>query len=156
MDKPHIEKAIKEALDRLLTADFDLLKYDANERSISHRLAVYLEPLFPGWNVDCEYNRDLDDIKRLELPIKKVRTDDLSAKTVYPDIIIHKRGSDNNLLVIEMKKSSNPDKGDSDRTKLQAFKSQLGYTFAVFVCVTVGETPSYAYEFISSNPATPS
>ena len=56
-----VKKALKEALDQLLRADAELLNNDVNERSISHRLACYLEPLFPGWNVDCEYNRKHDD-----------------------------------------------------------------------------------------------
>jgi hypothetical protein len=34
--------------------DFDLV----HERSTAHRLAVHLDHQFPGWNVDCEYDRD--------------------------------------------------------------------------------------------------
>jgi len=142
MNQNDIESKIKSALTSLIECDGYLLKQDANERSISHRLAVYLEPLFFDWNVDCEYNRNLDDIKKLNLPIKEVSTADLDAKTVYPDIIVHKRGSENNLLVIEIKKSSNKDnQGIFDRKKLEAFRSQLGYKFAVFICMNVESNP---------------
>ncbi|MCL4678252.1 MAG: hypothetical protein KJ017_06625 [Alphaproteobacteria bacterium] len=134
-----------EALEKLLVADFDLLEHDANERSISHRLAVYLESYFPGWNVDCEYNRDGHEPKRLSLQVDaSVNLDDSHAKTVYPDIIVHKRGTDQNLLVIEIKKSSNPESdGKKDKEKLKAYKSELGYKHAVFILINVGGDPHY-------------
>jgi hypothetical protein len=52
--KEKIEHALNEALDTLLKRDAHILKADANERTISHRLAGYLEPYFDGWNVDCD------------------------------------------------------------------------------------------------------
>ena len=36
-----------------------------HERSTAHRLAVHLEPLFPNWNIDCEYDRDGQKLKLL-------------------------------------------------------------------------------------------
>lgn len=138
--KEIIESALEESLDQLLRADFELLQVDANERSISHRLAVYLEEYFPGWNVDCEYNRDHDDPKRLNIISRDIQSDDTQATTVYPDIIIHKRGTDENLVVIEMKKTSSKEDDDYDLGKLHAFKGQLGYQFAIFIKVqTIGE-----------------
>lgn len=49
-----------------------LLDFAANERSISHRLAMHLQKVTREWTVDCEYNRvgNSDDTKhqpRLEL-----------------------------------------------------------------------------------------
>ena len=35
---------------------FRTLNNDASERSIVHRLAMYLQKLFPDYHVDCEYN----------------------------------------------------------------------------------------------------
>jgi len=83
-----------------------ILDKDVNERSISHRLANYIEPHFPGWNVECEYNLNHDDSKRLDIYPRNVQSDNTQATTVYPGIIIHRRGTDENLVVIEMKKTT--------------------------------------------------
>ena len=34
-----------------------LLEKDLGERTLTHRLAVHLERHFPGWEVDCDYDR---------------------------------------------------------------------------------------------------
>ena len=51
-------------LDRLVTAlqefyarETFLLERDLGERTLTHRLAVCLERQYPGWEVDCDYNR---------------------------------------------------------------------------------------------------
>ena len=120
------------ALARLLRDDVYLLEVDANERSISHRLALYLEEEFPGRDVDCEYNRDRHEPKRLQLEPENVRSDDEQGKTVYPDIIVHKRGEPRNLLAIEIKKDTG-ENGDKDLQKLRALRHQLGYSYALFI-----------------------
>lgn len=89
--------------------------------------------------MDCEYNRDRHDPKRLDLPPRHdISSDDLHAKTVFPDIIIHHRGTDENFVVIEVKKSSNPEGDEWDLRKLKAFKEQLGYQMAIFVYFRTG------------------
>ena len=156
-----IERALTESLDTLLARDDHLLGVDANERSLTHRLAVYLEHAVNAWqedwNVDCEYNRDVMSeheryIKQLdlhEMDLIPVQIDDEHARTVYPDIIVHNRGTDQNLLVIETKKNSSDDDGSHDRKrKLPAYKIQLGYQYAVFVLLAVGENIGYDYEWI--------
>lgn len=139
--KEKIERSLNEALDDLLEKDAYILRVDANERTISHRLAGYLEPHFDGWNVDCEYNRNHDDPKRLEIPRRKVLNEDTHARTVFPDIIVHKRNTNENLLVIEIKKTTSQESDDFDLHKLDAFKKQLGYKFAVFVKVRTNAVP---------------
>jgi len=63
--------------------------------------------------------------------------DDLDAKTVYPDVIVHNRGEHyENLLVIEAKKSGGS--GEYDREKLTAYRDELKYDFGVFVTFSVG------------------
>lgn len=136
INKNEIESLVKKAIDRLLNDDGDLLRYDVNERSITHRLACYLQELFSEWNVDCEYNRDHDKPKKLlTYKGKKVEIDDTKGTTVFPDIIVHKRGSGKNLLVIEVKKTTNTDPNDCDIDKLTAFKEeqQLQYKHALFL-----------------------
>jgi hypothetical protein len=136
--KALIERALYASLDQLIRSDSEILINDLNERSITHRLANYLEPHFPGWNVDCEYNRNHDDPKRLEIKRRNIKSDDTHATTVFPDIIIHRRGTDNNLLVIEMKKTTSQEGDAYDMGKLNAFKKQLNYQFAIFIKLQTG------------------
>lgn len=141
MEQADLDQRLIRAVESLLRGDGYLLEHDANERSITHRLAMHLVPEFDGWNVDCEYNRDGHEPKRLNLPRRHaVADDDEHATTVFPDIIVHRRGTQQNLLVIEAKKSTNPDDGAFDRRKLRAFAdpAQLGYQFAVFVLLYSG------------------
>ena len=128
-----IQLKVKNSLDILIRNDFFLLISDVNERSISHRLAVYLEHQFKDWDVDCEYNRDHKKIKRLKLKPKELKSDDTEATTVYPDIIIHKRDKEDNLLVIEIKKSTNHQSEDFDLEKLRAYREELEYRHTLFL-----------------------
>jgi hypothetical protein len=127
----HVAAAVTRLL-RSGDGDRYLLEVDANERSISHRLALYLEDEFPGWHVDCEYNRDGHDPKRLQLEPDTVLSDDDQGKTVFPDIIVHKRGQVQNLLAIEIKKDSG-ESSKHDLEKLAGLRKQLGYTHALSI-----------------------
>jgi hypothetical protein len=107
------------ALQRLSDRDFHLLSADVNERSITHKLAEYLQAELPDWHVDCEYNRDRHDSKLLELPHRSnVSSEDVHARTVFPDIIVHHRNTQENLLVIEVKKSSSTEDESWDWKKI--------------------------------------
>jgi len=132
-----VRKRIERAYKMLIGKDVYLLKVGANERSITHRLAIHLESVFPGYDVDCEYNRDGVDPKILNGFKKNINSDDTSGTTVYPDIIIHYRGEKCNFIVIEAKKNSNRD--DSDKEKLSIYKKELSYKYAYFVRFPIGE-----------------
>jgi hypothetical protein len=132
-----ILKSIESAYKKLIKEDGYLLEVDANERSITHRLAIHLESFFPGYDVDCEYNRDGIVPKRLPGFKEKVDTDDTNAVTVFPDIIIHRRGKRENIVVIEAKKLSNRD--ESDEEKLRLYKKVYLYEHAYFVKFPVSE-----------------
>lgn len=158
---------IKIGLQTLLDRDRYMLENNVGERSITHRLGMYYQSLFPLWDVDCEFNRNLDKPKEITvnpqellrrmanvlqekseykhnvstaeevdqntirvlreqlLDESRLRYDeelDLFyflltlengqevVKNIAPDIIVHKRGSQDNLVVIEAKKSSNGDR----------------------------------------------
>ena len=62
---------------------------------------------------------------------------DRQVRYVLADIIIHKRGSGNNILVIEMKKRGSP--CDFDLKKLRFYKKQIGYKFACFIWINTKE-----------------
>jgi|WetSurSiteA1Bulk_404760.scaffolds.fasta_scaffold45999_2 hypothetical protein len=113
---------VRAALKSFFAEDYQLLHVDASERSISHKLAEHLQGQFFDYHVDCEYNRHRDDVKRLNFyDGEKAYPNDTEAKTVFPDIIIHEREHDErNLLVIEIKKSTNRD-NERDLLKLKAF-----------------------------------
>lgn len=126
---------IKSAYEKLFTYDRDLLLVDANERSITHRLAVYLEQMFPGWDVDCEYNRNGQLPKKLYDMVEDIKSDNTEGATVYPDIIIHKRTTGSNYIVIEVKKINSS--VGRDREKLIAYKKELNYQHAFFIQIPV-------------------
>ena len=52
-----VKRRVIAAICALYRHDRELLDVDANERSITHKLAEHLQRKFPGWHVDCEYNR---------------------------------------------------------------------------------------------------
>ncbi|MGH7552482.1 MAG: hypothetical protein ACREMQ_05590 [Longimicrobiales bacterium] len=127
-----IAEQVRRALERLFLKDADLFEFDVNERSITHRLAIYLDEEFRDWNVDCEYNRNGHEPKTLQLNPETIESDDEKGTTVYPDIIVHKRGKPRNHLAIEIKKH-NGGSGDKDLKKLRALRNELGYSFALFL-----------------------
>lgn len=125
--------AVAEALRTLLLRDAFLLEVDANERSIAYRLAMYLQMGLPDLHIDCEYNRDGVDPKKIQhLGLYPV-DDDTEARTVFPDIIAHKRGTNENYLVIELKKSTNSANRAIDYAKLRGYKKTLEFQFALFI-----------------------
>ena len=80
---------------------------------------MHLEKQFPGWEVDCDYDR-LGE-RTLRLPHGTiVSTDDQLGKSVYPDIVVHQREIPNNLLAIEVRKACNHQPPEHDRHKLRA------------------------------------
>jgi hypothetical protein len=138
-----VDKKVLTTINLLFSRDIYLLKKNSSERSLSHRLAVYLEEQFHEWCVDCEYNRNLADKKILyDLKTHSGR----QGRSVYPDIIVHHRGTNNNLLIIEIKKGLSTD--DFDLKKLQFYKSQhdLHYKYALFLGIGTGETSGQFYK----------
>ena len=124
----NIERRLRKCLEELVKTDRELLDNDVNERSITHKLAEHIQREFKGWHVDCEYNRKGQMPKTLQAKyFAGVCADDVHARTVYPDIIIHHRGVPDNLVAIEVKKRSNPDGLEMDRAKLAGFREEYGY-----------------------------
>lgn len=68
---------------------------------------------------------------------KKIDSDDTDGVTVYPDIIVHHRGTMENFIVIEAKKTSSGNRDDIE--KLRAYKTDLGYHLAYFIMFPVAE-----------------
>ena len=126
-----LQEKIGKAIAMLYEMDYFLIDNDISEWSIAHRLAVYIEQLFPGWDVDCEYNRQENE------PVIKKRA---TGKNVRPDIIIHHRGEidpEHNLLVIELKKEDTDEdflkvcEYTSDPAGDRSFKYQYGLILSI-------------------------
>lgn len=156
MNDSQIDQLVRQALDTFLkSSDAWLLKNDLSEQSISHRIAVHLDPLFEDYNVDCEYNGDIDrqnnkkaiSILKAELQnfglLRDKEASDLEKeftnRAVFPDIIIHKRGTNkHNLCILELKKSTSVVDYNYDFIKLRSYTSNhydnnLVYQLGVFV-----------------------
>lgn len=117
---------IREALKLFIAKDKQgLLHVDIYEPTISHRIAVYLEDLFPGFDIDCEYNKTLLGKKK-----------DMNGKKIRPDIIIHKRMTNEaNNVILEIKKNGKNSKlAKADILKIKkCMKGTLNYDLGVFI-----------------------
>ncbi|MFZ2969717.1 MAG: hypothetical protein WA063_01065 [Minisyncoccia bacterium] len=119
------------ALDQLFRNDEFLLENEVHERSVAHKLAEYLQLSFPGYHVDCEYNRHGISTKKLPRECNGE-----NKENVFPDIIIHHRGYDNNLFVIEIKPNKSPTVDECDKAKLIEFTKLEGeykYQLGLFI-----------------------
>ena len=124
--------AVLNSLIQLFERDAQLLNINASEWAIAAKLAQYiqLQSHFQAYHVDVEYNR------MGEAP-KKVAWSERSEE-VYPDIIVHLRMTESNVLAIELKKNSNPEKKTKDILKLRAYRRELGYHHALFIRLGIG------------------
>lgn len=189
-------KKIECGIDLLISADSYLLEKDISERAITHKLAEHLQKLYPNWHVDCEFNKNLDDIKIISIDhhelllqmakylekklndkefigedipqrLKESLTQQLyNPKTeyiseldlwlflweqdgkitkhhIYPDIIVHHRGTRKNHIVFEAKKTKNRNLRDRlyDLTKLGTLVSAPEYKYkkGIFIDLPVAE-----------------
>ena len=122
MNSKEIFQRFQDSLTEFLETDKVLLEIDSNERSISHKLAEHMQSKFTGWNVDCEYNRVIYKLKKV------------NGKLVNPDIIVHHRNTLENLLVVEVKKSRNKKGIQKDRKRLENFlKAPLIYKAGILI-----------------------
>ncbi len=129
-----VKRKIIAAICMLYQHDSELLDVNESERSITHKLAEHLSGEFSSWHVDCEYNRRGSDVKRLSFDFGKLEPCDLEAKTVFPDIIVHRRRTDQNLIVMEVKKATGSE-ATKDIEKLKAFTGnpEYGYKHGMFL-----------------------
>jgi len=130
-EDPAVGEAVLRSLAELFMRDAHLLTVNASEQAIAAKIAQYLQPKFEGCHVDVEYNRNGDASKKVAW---RENLDD-----VYPDIIVHQRMTDRNVLAIELKKTTNPEKKIKDIQKLRAYRRELGYNHALFLRLGVGK-----------------
>lgn len=118
----------------VLDLERNLLFLNVHERSLTHQLAKYFELFFKGWDVDCEYNRDLREPKRIDALNPRLSDDPTDSVTIFPDIVIHHRNTAENYVAIEVKKATNRDR-DLDQHKLRELTSddQFHYRMGLFL-----------------------
>ncbi|MGJ1227112.1 hypothetical protein [Sphingobacterium siyangense] len=166
MNDDQIKEILLASLSNLQNNDSWLLTKNLSEQSVSHKLAEYLQRYLNDYNVDCEYNGDIDDPNsrkhiailrnQLELngllSIRETRLErEIIERAVFPDIIVHKRGNNkNNLLIIEVKKASSNVPFDYDRLKLIAYTTSeqgnhLKYQLGAFI--VINESGNYIIEY---------
>lgn len=155
MEREEIRRRFDIALKNFLESDNYLLNSNISERAIAHKLAEKLQIQFTEYHVDCEYNGDVDnhdnkkhihilrdrivEIKGLKEWERDLNDIEVLSRSVYPDIIVHKRGSnDYNILIIEIKKSNSYISKSYDDLKLRSYTSEehgntLKYSLGIFI-----------------------
>jgi hypothetical protein len=116
------EDVFREALDQFLAREFALVRKNAHEQALCHRLAMYVEHSanersLDGYWVDTEYNRHGDNVKRIR---HAVTGDPIP---IVCDLLLHSRGElpRDNLIAVEMKKADGDhDDKRRDRERLQS------------------------------------
>ena len=110
-----MRKVVAGALSDFAKHDMELLHVGVQEETLSHRLAIYIEQRLTGWQVDCEYNRNLR--------VPKMNPE--GSGRIRPDIVAHIRNSPRNLLVVEVKKTSHTkQKIGAARSRIREFTGQ--------------------------------
>jgi len=129
MDIKNIIENINISILKVIENDISILQRGLNEEIISNALTHYLKPLFPGYDVNAEYNGDIQNEgdrkkiivdRRRILEIKK-KSNKNNIYKVRPDIIIHKpETNDDNLVIFEVKKDNHEPIGkEYDLIKLE-------------------------------------
>ena len=142
----------EKAKNSFLEKEKTTIKNDTNERTLSARLMFHLQTLllseiyqesYKEYSVDCEYNRRKESAKMISKEYRKFEKED---KQIYPDIILHKRNSEKNLMIIEMKKTYSSDEGgkneNRDRLKfLTSLRKENKYKYLLGVYFEVNKFP---------------
>lgn len=142
-----VKMLIHNALSCFYSNDRELFEYRTEDGAVAERCMVfhigwyilnYIAALdkFKWANVDCEYNRNFEHPKSMyKETLKGIRT---KIKDTVPDLLIHKRKSnDQNLLVIEFKKGD-PKRQDvlNDEEKLMYFtdlSNEYKYPYGLYI-----------------------
>jgi hypothetical protein len=122
-----IKRRIKHCIEKIYENDSDLFDRNNYEVTISSKLAQYLFIEFKKYDVDCEYNKHINQEKRVKELNHNIR----------PDIIIHRRGTDeDNLVYIEIKTDHNRESRTYDYDKVKVMTKQEGkyrYNLGLFI-----------------------
>ena len=135
--RAELEKVVQ-AVEAFYARERFLFDRDLGERTLTHRLAVHLEKQFDGWDVDCDYNRLGERL--LKLPHGTiVSTDDELGKSIFPDIVVHRRAVPDNLLAVEVRKTINHQPLEHDHHKLRGLTDpHLWFAYRIGALLVLG------------------
>ena len=135
--RAELERVLK-AIGEFYAREGLLFDRDLGERTLTHRLAVHLERQFDGWEVDCDYNRLGERL--LKLPHGTiVSTDDELGKSIFPDIVVHRRAAPDNLLAVEVRKATNHQPVEHDHHKLRGLTDpHLWFAYRIGMLLVLG------------------
>ena len=122
-----METTLARAANRLITSQPDLFSFTEATRQSE-------------WNIVGHFANEL----RKEFPDFHCDTDVIKAGfgNMRPDVIIHRRGTHvNNLLVVEVKRKKADVKGDLTKTTRYWFSPPLLYRFGAVVVINNAEAP---------------
>lgn len=142
----------EKAKNKFLKEEKEIIEINVNERTLSARLMFHLQTLllneiyqenYKEYSVDCEYNRRKEIVKILPKEYRELEKKD---KQIYPDIILHQRNNEKNLMIIEMKKTYSSDEGgkneNRDRLKfLTSLRKENKYKYLLGVYFEVNKFP---------------
>ena len=144
MNREAVRKIINAAVDKLYQKDGTVLRKedDMQESTIIHRLAMYLEEYFQqdGYVVDIEYSKMSRTYNGVcenvgTLLVGKLSKSPIGAgkNDIYPDIVVHKRDTNDNLIEIEVSIAWRNSGKLHDLRKVNEYMKLLRYTHGVYV-----------------------
>jgi len=133
---PELARVLVLALEALFQNNVHSLTVDASERHLAAEFAGYLKaqgllaPDGKPWHVHVEYNRQGAKVKTIH-----------GVQNVTPDVILHRAGTPQNFLAIELKKGSEAEPDADDMEKLTTYRlpHELGYQHALFLRLGVAK-----------------
>jgi hypothetical protein len=134
-----IELCLKMALDKVYENDLHLITAKVNERSIVYKFATYLQEIIKSteyheYDVDVEYNRA--GYTKKTTPSKP--------NGIIPDLIIHKRGSDtNNILVLEFKTEWNRNQETDEKKIIELIDKSGNYKYKYGATILICKDKPY-------------
>jgi len=135
-DIPEILATFSSAVIEVLS--LEALRYaDPGERHVVGELFVRLRERFPDWDVSNEYDRREQVRKRPSH--SNPSTGELLEADITPDLIVHRIGARDNLLVVEIKRHVNSD-FERDVWKLMgltAHQGAYGYAAGVHLVLNI-------------------
>ena len=119
------------AFSKFVELDYAAIKNNTHEQCMSGRLGMYLREYFidlekDNIRVDVEYNRDKGNPKceNQSLPYSNK-----SNPYIRPDVLIHERDTDNNILYCEIKKNNGT---DAEKVRRQV-NGERRYKFGIYI-----------------------
>lgn len=136
-------RSLTKARDIFLAEHRQLLVNAVHERTIGAHFMAALRQCYPSYQVDPDYNKNLLDRKEAVFLGHK--------RLIYPDIVVHKRGSHaRNHLAIEIKPArAKPSEIRKDRYKLRALRRKpYSYPHTYLMFYSVGPAATIWFEKI--------